>query len=58
VGTTLAEFDINVSRMTLGRKQPRGRALMVLGLDEAPTEEQIARIERIPDIFGARLVRF
>jgi hypothetical protein len=29
----------------------------VLGLDEAPTDQQVRRIESIPNIFSARLVR-
>ncbi|HTE86385.1 MAG TPA: ACT domain-containing protein, partial [Dehalococcoidia bacterium] len=57
VGQMLGEFDINISSMTVGRRSARGRALMVLGLDEAPAPEQLRRIEAIPDIYGARLVR-
>jgi D-3-phosphoglycerate dehydrogenase len=57
VGQMLGEFDINISSMTVGRRAVRGRALMVLGLDEAPAPEQLRKIEAIPDIYGARLVR-
>jgi D-3-phosphoglycerate dehydrogenase len=57
VGTMMKEFDINISSMKVGRRQARGRALMVLGLDEAPTDEQVRRVESIPNIFSARLVR-
>src|SRR5262249_45753731 len=45
VGTTLGKFDINISRMTVGRKAARGRAYMVLGVDEAPTDDQIRQLE-------------
>ncbi len=57
VGSKMQEFDINISSMKVGRREPRGRALMVLGLDEAPTEEQLREVEAIPDIYSARLVR-
>jgi D-3-phosphoglycerate dehydrogenase len=57
VGMKMKDFDINISSMKVGRQQARGRALMVLELDEAPTEEQIKEIEGIPNIYSARLVR-
>jgi D-3-phosphoglycerate dehydrogenase / 2-oxoglutarate reductase len=57
IGRMMGDFDINISSMTVGRRAVRGRALMVLGLDEAPTPEQLHRIEAIPDIYSARLVR-
>lgn len=57
IGMLMKEFDINISSMKVGRRQARDRAVMVLGLDEAPTEEQIRRCESVPNIFSARLVR-
>ncbi|HLZ71558.1 MAG TPA: phosphoglycerate dehydrogenase [Dehalococcoidia bacterium] len=57
VGTLMGEFDINIASMHVGRHRARGRAVMVLQLDEAPTEAQIRRIESIPNVFSARLVR-
>jgi D-3-phosphoglycerate dehydrogenase len=57
VGRMMGDFDININSMTVGRRAVRGRALMVLGLDEAPTPEQLRQIEAIPDIYSARLVR-
>ena len=57
VGTLMQEFDINISSMRVGRREARGRALMVLGLDEGPTDAQVARVAQIPGVFGARLLR-
>lgn len=57
VGRMMGDFDINISSMTVGRRAARGRALMVIGLDEAPTQEQLRRVEAIPDIYSARLIR-
>jgi D-3-phosphoglycerate dehydrogenase / 2-oxoglutarate reductase len=57
VGMLMREFDINISSMRVGRREARGRALMVLGLDEGPTDEQVARVAQIPGVFKARLLR-
>jgi len=57
VGTMLGNFDVNVSFMNVGRTTKRGRALMVLMLDEPLTAEQLERIRSIPDIYSARLAR-
>jgi D-3-phosphoglycerate dehydrogenase len=57
VGTLLGNFDVNISFMNVGRHQKRGRALMVLALDEPLTPEQLRAVRRIPDIYSARLAR-
>ena len=58
IGTLLGELDINISSMQVGRRGPRGRALMLITVDDVPSEEQIARIEAIDGIYNVRLVRF
>ncbi len=57
LGTLLAQFDVNISFMNVGRHEKRGTALMVLTLDEPLTAEQLAKVREIPDIFGVKLVR-
>ena len=57
VGNITGSADINVSSMQLARLKPRGQALMVLELDEAPNEAQIKQILSIPDIYTAKLVQ-
>ncbi|GBD23646.1 D-3-phosphoglycerate dehydrogenase [bacterium HR29] len=56
LGTMLGQFDINISSMQVGRRERRGRAVMVVGLDERPTDEQLAQIEAIDGIYNVRLV--
>ena len=58
VGTLLGQFDINIQSMQVGRRGRRGRALMLIAVDEAPTPEQVDAIEAIDGIHNVRLVRF
>ncbi|MCA9826483.1 MAG: ACT domain-containing protein, partial [Dehalococcoidia bacterium] len=57
LGTVLGSFDINISSMQVGRTEKRGRALMILGLDESPDDEQLSQIEAIDGIYNIRIVR-
>jgi len=57
VGAALGKSDINISSMRVGRLEPRGRALMVLGLDEPITEEQRQQLLGIPDVYTIKLVK-
>lgn len=57
VGLKMGQFDINISSMRVGRREARGRALMVLELDDQPSAEQVREVESIPGIESARLVR-
>jgi len=49
--------DINISLMQLGRLEPRGRALMVLALDEDINEEVRQQLLDIPDVYTAKVVK-
>jgi len=57
IGSYLGQHDVNISFMRLGRKEVRGRALMVLGLDDVVTPAQLEEIQNLPHIFSARLAR-
>jgi len=57
IGSYLGQHDVNISFMRLGRKEVRGRALMVLGLDDVVTPAQLEEIQHLPHIFSARLAR-
>jgi D-3-phosphoglycerate dehydrogenase len=57
IGTFLGQKDINISFMRVGREAVRGRALMVLGLDDDLDPETLKEIGSIPNIFSARTAR-
>jgi D-3-phosphoglycerate dehydrogenase / 2-oxoglutarate reductase len=57
IGSFLGEKDINISFMRVGREKVRGRALMVLGLDDEIDLRTLSEIARIPNIFSARTAR-
>lgn len=53
IGTVLGRGDINIAFMQVGRVVPRGRAMMVLGLDEPipdPVFEQVLAIPGLYDV--------
>jgi D-3-phosphoglycerate dehydrogenase len=50
VGKIAGDADINISAMHLGRLKPRGRAMMILTLDEPLPEKVQQQILAIPDI--------
>ncbi|HXK32741.1 MAG TPA: phosphoglycerate dehydrogenase [Dehalococcoidia bacterium] len=58
VGKLLGDHDINISFMSLGRESVRGRALMVLGLDDEPAPHVLDELRQHPNILSARLAKF
>ena len=57
VGKITGDTNINISAMHVGRLKPRGRALMILALDESITEELQQQILSVPDIYSVKLVK-
>ena len=57
VGTLAGRHNINISYMKVGRLSPRGRAMMVLGLDDPVPPAVMAEIESLTHIYSARLVK-
>src|SRR5439155_24810373 len=44
IGTFLGGHDVNISFMRVGREKVRGRALMVIGLDDPLTDDLVHQI--------------
>ncbi len=57
IGTVLGKADININTMQVGRVQPRGNVLMVLGLDEPIGDDEMEQILAIDGIFTAKVVK-
>ena len=56
IGTILGGADINISSMNLSRVERRGKALLIMALDDALANAQQAEIRAIPNIHTARMV--
>ena len=57
VGKITGDADINISSMHLGRLELRGKALLVLALDEPLPEEQQQQILALPEVYTVKQVR-
>jgi D-3-phosphoglycerate dehydrogenase len=57
IGTIAGKADINISSMHLSRLKPRGKALMILALDESLAEAQRQEILALPGIHTASPVK-
>jgi D-3-phosphoglycerate dehydrogenase len=57
IGNITGKADINISSMHLSRLQLRGKALMILALDEPLGEEQRQEILALPGIYSAKAVK-
>ena len=57
VGTIAGQRDINISFMQVGRISTRGRAMMIVGLDDPMTPDVLEEIRALKQIDTARLVK-
>jgi len=57
IGNITGKADINISSMYLSRLQSRGKALMILALDEPLAEEQLQEIQALDGIYTASVVK-
>jgi L-serine deaminase len=56
IGTILGESDINIASMQVGRDAPRGRAMMILAIDDPVGEGVLARLRAVPAMSDLRYV--
>ena len=57
IGRILGSYEINIARMTFGRKTAGGEAITVLNLDKAPSEEVLQAVGDIESVYDVRHVR-
>jgi D-3-phosphoglycerate dehydrogenase len=57
IGSVLGRSNVNIASMHVGRRTKRGRAIVVLILDEDLTNEQVGEVAGAVDADFARLVR-
>ena len=57
VGAILAEANINIAAMSLGRDKETGRALTVIGLDDDVPASVLDRIGDVKDVTAPHLIR-
>jgi D-3-phosphoglycerate dehydrogenase len=56
VGTLLGQRDINIAFMSVARDHPRGRALMIVGVDEPITDDVLKDVRALDGIDDAVVV--
>jgi D-3-phosphoglycerate dehydrogenase len=49
---------VNIASMQVGRREKRGRAIVVLTLDEALTPDEVEELRATVEADFARLIRF
>jgi D-3-phosphoglycerate dehydrogenase len=57
IGTLLGALNVNIASMHVGRRTKRGRAIVVLLLDEELSPEQVSEVARAVEADFARLIR-
>jgi D-3-phosphoglycerate dehydrogenase len=57
VGNITGKYDINIGFMEVGRMEPRGRSIMILGLDDPLPEPVLAEINALPNVFQTWVIQ-
>ena len=56
VGTILGEHDVNIASMQVGRDAPRGRAMMILAVDDRVAPDVLERLREVAGMSDLRYV--
>jgi len=57
VGTIMGKHDINIGFMEVGRVEPRGRATMILGLDDPVPQQVLSEIEALSNVYQTWVIQ-
>jgi D-3-phosphoglycerate dehydrogenase len=55
VGTIIGKHDINIGFMEVGRLESRGRATMILGLDDDVPEAALEEVRQLEDVYTVKI---
>ena len=58
IGTTTATSGINIAKMHLGRDSNGGHAIVLLEIDETPSEDHLQHLRVLPNIDDVRYLQF
>jgi D-3-phosphoglycerate dehydrogenase len=58
IGTTTCASGINIANMRLGRDRSGGNAMVLLEIDETPSDEDLERLRAMPNINSVRYLHF
>ena len=50
VGNILADHNVNVNFMSVGRTSKKQKAIMAIGVDEQPEEDALTKIGQVPAV--------
>jgi D-3-phosphoglycerate dehydrogenase len=58
IGTLMGNHGINIGTFNLGRRETGGEAVLLLSLDDAPSEEVIAEAEKVEGVKTVKALEF
>ena len=58
LGALLADTGVNIATFNLGRRAPGEDAIALVGVDQAPSEDLLAKIKALPHVKEARALTF
>ncbi len=58
LGMALGELDVNIATFALGRAEKDGEAIALLGIDAELDEATLAKIADLPQVTGAKALKF
>ena len=58
LGMVLGEANVNIATFSLGRDKKNGKALALLGVDEAISDNVIEKIKKLPQVEKAKSLTF
>jgi D-3-phosphoglycerate dehydrogenase len=57
IGTLMGQNGINIARMQFGRESQGGRAMSVVSVDSAISDELMDKVRKLPNVLSAKQVR-